>query len=232
MRILALITARGGSKRIPRKNIRPLGGIPLINWSIEVVRGLAQICDTMVSTDDAEIAEIARGSGALVPWLRPSILATDSSGSVDVCVHALDWYEGHNGAVDGLLLLQPTSPLRRRDSVKRGLALFQEQGQTVLGFAKAPSHPAWCFHLVDGAMRPVLGEGAPVPRSQDLPPNYVVNGAFYLIAPTILRMERSFYGPSSVVPLIFERPEESIDIDTEWDWMVAEAAIVASKGRR
>lgn len=232
MRILALVTARGGSKRIPGKNIRRLGGIPLIAWSIEVVKDLPTVCDTLVSTDDEEIAAIARGSGALVPWLRPPALATDTAGSVDVCLHALDWYESEKGSVDGLLLLQPTSPLRRRDSVERGIALFAKHRQTVVGFAAALSHPRWCFRLVDGAMRPVVpGDGFDLPRSQDLSPTYVVNGAFYLASPTTLRSERSFYGPSLVTPLVFERPEESVDIDTEWDWMVAQAAIETLRGQ-
>src|SRR5438093_3043672 len=112
MRILALITARRGSKRLPAKNVRLLRGVPLITWSIDVVRNIPEICDILVSTDDAATAEIARRAGAAVPWLRPAALATDTASSVDVCLHSLDWYEQAHGAVDGLLLLQPTSPFR------------------------------------------------------------------------------------------------------------------------
>ncbi len=96
MRILALITARGGSKRIPGKNIRPLGGKPLIVWSINVAKDIVGIVDILVSTDDKNILEVAKNAGALVPWSRPPELATDTASSVDVCLHALDWYEKEN----------------------------------------------------------------------------------------------------------------------------------------
>ena len=134
MKILAVVTARGGSKRLPGKNVRPLGGIPLLTWSINVASGIPEVCDILVSTDDPAIADIARDAGALVPWLRPAELATDDASSVDVCLHALDWYEAAHGAVDGLLLLQPTSPLRRRATLERGLDAFRAHGgRPVLG---------------------------------------------------------------------------------------------------
>jgi CMP-N-acetylneuraminic acid synthetase len=91
MRILVLIPARGGSKRLPGKNIKLLGGKPLINWSIESILGISAVCDILVSTDDSEIAEIARQAGASVPWLRPANLSTDTASTVDVALHTLDW---------------------------------------------------------------------------------------------------------------------------------------------
>jgi CMP-N,N'-diacetyllegionaminic acid synthase len=230
VRILALITARGGSKRLPHKNIRPLGGRPLIVWSIDVARDMPEICDILVSTDDQAIAEVARGAGALVPWLRPVELASDSASSVDACRHALDWYEGENGQVDGLLLLQPTSPLRSRNSVIRGIELFRShQRRPVLGVSPAASHPLWCLRVDGDAMRPFVDGGGLQLRSQDLPPAYVVNGAFYLIAPADLRARHAFYGDDAVA-LKIEAPEESIDIDTEWDWRMAEAVVAAAGG--
>ncbi|NDB69694.1 MAG: acylneuraminate cytidylyltransferase family protein, partial [Methylocystaceae bacterium] len=93
MKILALVTARGGSKRLPGKNLRKLDGIPLIVWSINIAKGVDTICDILVSTDSPSIANVARDAGALVPWLRPAELATDTATSVDVSLHALDWYE-------------------------------------------------------------------------------------------------------------------------------------------
>ena len=93
MKILALITARKGSKRLPGKNNRLLGGKPLIIWSIDVAKGIPEICDVLVSTDDSEIAEISRNAGAFVPWLRPSNIATDNATSEEVALHAIDWYE-------------------------------------------------------------------------------------------------------------------------------------------
>ena len=127
MKILALITARGGSKRILRKNIRPLGGKPLIVWSINIAKDIAEIVDILVSTDDPKISEVAKNAGAMVPWLRPPELATDTASPVDVCLHALEWYEKENGKIDGLMLLQPTSPFRSRDTILRGNELVREQ---------------------------------------------------------------------------------------------------------
>jgi len=226
MRILALVTARGGSKRIPGKNIRLLGGKPLIQWSIDVVKDIPDICDVLVTTDDSKIADIARNSGALVPWLRPAELATDTASSVDVCIHALDWYEKEKEKVDGLLLLQPTSPYRSRHTVIRGFELYKEQQRPVVGVSPAESHPMWCYQLDGNVMRPFV-EGEHM-RSQDLPPAYVVNGAFYLLSTDDLRKKQSFL-TNDMVPLIINELEECIDIDTEWDWKIAEAIISLQK---
>ena len=187
-----------------------------------MVKGMHGICDILVSTDDHEIAKIASGEGALVPWLRPVELATDRASSVDVALHAIDWYESHKGKVDGLLLLQPTSPFRSRSTVKRGIQLFCEHNyRPVVGVSPANSHPMQCFKIDGETMRPLL-EGGDGLRSQDLPLAYEVNGALYLITPNDLRREQSFY-PKNIMPLVIEKPEESIDIDTEWDWKMAEA---------
>lgn len=225
MRILALIIARGGSKRLPGKNIRLLGGRPLIVWSIDVAKGIAEICNILVSTDDSSIADVARRAGALVPWLRPAELSTDTATSVDVCLHALDWYEGEHGKVDGLLLLQPTSPFRRRETVLRGCALFRaHERRPVLGVSPAASHPLRCFEIEGGTLRPLMEGGGRHVKAEALPPAYVVNGAFYLIAPEDLRARQAFYGPDAV-PLVIDRPEEMMDIDTAWDWKLAEAVL-------
>lgn len=231
MRILALVAARGGSKRLPGKNLLPLGGRPLILWSIDAAQEVDEICDVLVSTDDADIAATARTAGALVPWLRPAALATDSAGSVEVCIHALDWYESERGAVDGLLLLQPTSPFRSRERLRHGIDMFRSGAdRSVIGVRPAATHPAWCFREEGGYLRPFVdGLGLQV-RSQDLPPAYAVNGAFYLVAPRELRGRRSFYSEQPL-PLLMERPEESIDIDTEWDLWLAQAVVAAGRGR-
>ena len=227
MRILALIPARGGSKRIPGKNIRALGGRPLIAWSIEAARGLPGIVDILVSTDDEEIAASALEYGAMVPWLRPAELATDEAGSAEVCVHALDWYETQFGKIDGLLLLQPTSPFRGRAIVEQGLALYQSSGfRRVVSFSPATSHPMWCVRIEDGKITPFVTGGGFRVRSQDLPSAYVVNGALYMISPTTLRNTLDFIGKDAA-PLLMESPESSIDIDTELDWQYAET-IMAS----
>lgn len=229
MRILALVPARGGSKRLPGKNIAILGGKPLIAWSIDVARGVPEICDVLVSTDDAAIAEAARRAGALMPWMRPAELATDTATSLDVALHTLDWYESANGKVDGLLLLQPTSPFRRRGTVAKGIELFARSRRSVVGVSPARSHPMWCYRIEGDTMLPFIDTGVQnAQRSQDLPPAYVVNGAFYLIAPADLRGLRAFRG-NDTLPLVMDDPAEAIDIDTAWDWKMAEI-VLATQG--
>jgi CMP-N,N'-diacetyllegionaminic acid synthase len=222
MKILALITARGGSKRLPGKNIRILGGKPLIVWSIEVAKNVDEICDVLVSTDDSEIADVCRVAGALVPWLRPEVLATDTAASIDVALHALEWYEAENGRIDAILLLQPTSPFRTEKSVRTGINIFAEHGLPVLGVSPVLDHPMWTFKKDGEYLVPFLKDHGMSMRSQDLPPAYVVNGSFYLISPTDLRANRSFFG-TRTMPLLIESPKEALDIDTEWDWRMAEA---------
>jgi CMP-N,N'-diacetyllegionaminic acid synthase len=221
VRILALVPARGGSKRVPGKNIRPLHGKPLLVWSIEAARDVPSVCDIMVSTDAQEIADVARDAGALVPWLRPGELATDTATSVEVALHALSWYEEDLGPVDGLLLLQPTSPFRTKPSIARAISLFREQGQrTVVSVSPAADHPLWCYRIDDHTMRPFIDRAARPVRSQDLPPAYALNGSIYLIAPKDLRAKRSFL-PEDAVPLVIESTDETLDIDTEADWRAA-----------
>lgn len=224
MRVLALIAARGGSKRVPRKNVRMLGGHPLIVWSIRTGLASAGVSAVLVSTDDREIARVSEAAGALVPWLRPAELATDTASSLDVCLHALDWYEQHHASVDGVLLLQPTSPFRRQSTVERGLQLFAHKGRPVVGVSPARSHPMWCFRIEQGTLVPFVPGGGLHLRSQELPPAYVVNGAFYLISPRELRSERSFFAPD-MAPLVIDDEIESLDIDTPWDWQLAELAL-------
>ncbi|MEI7612342.1 MAG: acylneuraminate cytidylyltransferase family protein [Betaproteobacteria bacterium] len=224
MKILALITARGGSKRLPGKNIRPLGGKPLIVWSIDVVKDIAEICDILVSTDDPAIAEVCSKAGAMLPWLRPADLATDTASSVDVALHALNWYEFENGStVDGLLLLQPTSPFRSKESVCKGIELFERNDKLpVVGVSPVHAHPMWTFRMEGGYLVPYMKEHGFGTRSQDLPAAYAWNGTFFLISPEELRMRKNFVGPKTI-PLLMESPQESLDIDSEWDFKMAES---------
>lgn len=231
MNILALIPARGGSKRLPGKNIRPLAGKPLLLWTLDAARGLPGLADLLLSTDDEAIAAVGRSGGALVPWLRPASLSSDTASSLDVALHALDWYEQEKGKVDGLLLLQPTSPFRERETLARGIALFQEQGgRAVLGVSPAQPHPYWCFRLDDTGLQAFHGTDNMELRSQDLPPAYAVNGAFYLLAPHTLRQERSFT-PAGALPLVMTSARECLDIDDAEDWALAELHAGRTSGR-
>lgn len=228
MKILVLIAARGGSKRLPGKNIRSLGGKPLIAWSIGVAKDIPEICDILVSTDDPAIAAVCTEAGANVPWLRPAELATDTAGSVDVALHALNWYEAEKGSVDGILLLQPTSPFRTKETVLKGIELFRAHGQPVLGISPIHAHPMWTLKMEGEYLVPFMQEDGFGTRSQDLPPAFVVNGSFYLIAPEELRARKAFVGIKTL-PLLIESPQEALDIDTEWDFRMAEAILSMSE---
>ena len=221
-RILVVIPARSGSKRVYRKNIRELGGVPLIDWSVNVTAGIDAICDVIVSTDDVDIAKRFDGSNIMVPWLRPAELATDNAGSADVALHALDWYEQMHGPVDGLMLLQPTSPFRTHATVTRGIDLFLENKfRSVVAVSPAHEHPMWALKLLDDGLVPFLDAHGLSMRSQDLPAAFTPNGSLYIVSSSDLRARRSFYGEIST-PLLIESPLESIDIDTEWDFELAE----------
>jgi len=197
----------------------------LIVWSIEATRGIGEIADLLVSTDDPAIAAVANEAGGLTPWGRPPELATDTATSLDVALHALEWYEAAKGPVDGLLLLQPTSPLRTAATVRRGLALFEQHGRrAVIAVSAVDTHPWLCYCVEGDTMRPFISARPKNFRSQDLPPAHRINGALYLITPTELRARRAFYGEDTV-PLVLESRAEAIDIDTEWDWQMAELAL-------
>lgn len=227
MNTLGLILARSGSKRLPHKNIKALGGLPLIAWTIRSTIQSEVCCDIVVSTDDAEIAEIAQRFGANVYGLRPPELATDTASSVDVALYSLDSYEVTHGAVDALMLLQPTSPFRSPETIRKATSLFEQSGgSAVVGVSAVHSHPAWCFRIDNGYLLPYVEGDSLNTRSQDLPAAYAVNGAMYIVSPQMLRQGRNFF-PSATKPLIMENPIESVDIDTHWDWQIADALVKA-----
>jgi N-acylneuraminate cytidylyltransferase/CMP-N,N'-diacetyllegionaminic acid synthase len=229
VKILALIPARGGSKRLPRKNVKSLGGLPLIAWTIRAAMKSGACSSIIVSTDDAEIAAIARDHGVEVPWTRPPELASDTASSVDVALHALAAHEAEHGDVDGLLLLQPTSPFRTAESIRAAVRLFVENAgsRSVVSLAPAPCHPAWTFQVSGGEMRPFLGWEQLSVRSQDLEPAFTLDGSLYIVPPRMLRERRAFIGPDTL-PFTIANAVESIDIDTPEDWSVAESLLERS----
>lgn len=223
-RLLAVVPARGGSKRLPRKNVLPLGGKPLIAWTIDMALESGCFMDVLVSTDDEEIADAARAAGAIVPWLRPSELATDTASSADVIAHALAWYERENGHVDAVLLLQPTSPFRSAESIRGAVQTYVEQTgpvcYPVVSVSPATTHPAWTFAWADGELQPSLGWESLGLRSQDLQPAYALNGAIYVIPAEDIRRGLPIVRPG-VLPYVMTDSRESLDIDTVDDWALA-----------
>jgi len=219
MKIIALIPARGGSKRLPRKNIKMLANKPLINWTIDTALNLPCLLDVIVSTDDLEIASIAKSAGASIPWIRPSELASDNATSAAVAIHALEMYEITNGPIDGLLLLQPTTPFRNIETIMSGIELFEKFGDTVIGVSPTGKHNKSGFQIINSKLVP-FPEQTNDPHF-DFLEKYQVNGSFYLISPRMLRIHQTFFN-GSIRPLIVDSFKFSIDIDTEIDFNVAQ----------
>jgi len=232
-RLLAIIPARGGSKRLPRKNLLKLGGKPLITWTIDAAIESGCFVDVLVSTDDQEIADIAKSQGALVPWLRPKELATDTATSIDVLLHSLDWYERERGKVDGVMLLQPTSPFRSVETIQDAAARFQNAGsdKPIVSVCQASSHPAWTFSIEGDRMIPYCGWNAMKLQSQDLAPVFALNGAIYVSTPCRIRETRSLFA-EDMGSIIMKPGKENIDIDTEDDWMKAERIITITNTKK
>ena len=221
-KILGLITARGGSKGIPKKNVRLLAGKPLIAWTIEAALLSRHLSRVIVSTDDLEIAEISRQWGAKVPFMRPAELAQDDSPHVPVVTHAFHWLESHEKAqFDYALVLQPTSPLRSSGDIDNAIQLaLEKDADSVISVCEAPSHPYQTKRVVDDKLQNFISipEGY-LPR-QELPPAYAVNGAIYLVGRDVIVNNHTFYTDRTYAYVM--PPERSLDIDTPWDLYLAE----------
>jgi CMP-N,N'-diacetyllegionaminic acid synthase len=225
MSLLALIPARSGSKGIPRKNIRPLAGKPLIAHTIGAALQARGIARVVVSTDDPEIAEIAREWGAEVPFLRPPELAADSTPGIDPVLHALERIP----EATQVLLLQPTSPLRSVADIEGILAFQAQHGcPSAVSVTASTKHPQWMVRLsADHQLSPVLPP-RPADTRQQLEPVYALNGALYLADRAWLQNHRSFLGPGTLgYPM---PPERSVDIDTPLDWLWAETLMQHTGG--
>lgn len=228
LRILALIPARGGSKGLPGKNIRPLHGKPLVAWSIEAALECGCIDTLTVSTDSPEITEVAKSFGAEVPFLRPEELATDTAKTVDVVLHALDWYAARDRTFDVFILLQPTSPLRTAADILRGLELFViRQARAVISVCRCEHHPFWTNSLPeDGAMANFLPKDILNKPRQSLPPYYRLNGALYIADVQWFYSAQSFFGTRTYA-LVMDR-KNSVDIDEMLDFNLAELLLAGA----
>lgn len=224
MKPLYLIPARGGSKGVPGKNIRPLGGIPLIEHTIRHALEVARPEDVVVSTDSEEIAEIARKAGATVPFIRPAHLATDTAGSREVMLHAVDFMNERGGDYDTIVLLQPTSPLRDPGDIKRALDLYGDSTDMVVSVNESSSNPYYNVFETDeeGYLRISKGEGN-YTRRQDAPKAWEFNGSIYVIRLSSLR-DSLISKFKRILPLPVSR-DTAVDIDSELDFLIAEFMI-------
>ncbi len=226
--VLAVITARGGSKGVPRKNVRLLGGRPLIAWTVCAAREAQCVARVVVSTDDDEIASAAREAGAEVPFRRPLSLASDTATSVEVMAHALERITGFDRAV----LLQPTSPFRTGSDLDAGFALWQSvpDAGSCVSVCEASVSP-WLMYRQDetGRLKRILPMPPAGLRRQDLPRALLLNGAFYFVDVERFRNEERLVFQDGVG---FEMPlDRSLDIDTLSDFEAAERQLAAWGGR-
>jgi CMP-N,N'-diacetyllegionaminic acid synthase len=225
-RILAIIPARGGSKRLPRKNILNLAGKPLIAWSIETALGSKYIDRVIVSTDDKEIAEISREYGAEVPFIRSNELATDESSSVYVVLHAINMLKEKGEEYGYIMLLQPTSPLRSTENMDEALELLQSSNSdAVVSVCEAEHSPLWSNKLPpDSDLSNFLDYSIVNKRSQDLDQYYRLNGAIYLCLTRRLSEEKTLLIKDKIVA--YRMPQEqSVDIDSKVDLCLASCLI-------
>jgi CMP-N,N'-diacetyllegionaminic acid synthase len=224
MSLLALIPARGGSKGIPRKNIRELCGKPLIAWSIEVAQESDLVDKVVVSTDDEEIAEIALNYGAEVPFLRPSELSQDETPGIEPVLHALNKLP----QFDMTLILQPTSPLRNVADIDGILKMCQEhQAPAAVSICESSKHPNWMFYRKENQTLSHYEDILIAARRQDLPKVYAVNGALYLAKTSWLKENKSFFSNDT---LGYTMPSDrSGDIDSSFDWEVVEFLMKKNK---
>jgi N-acylneuraminate cytidylyltransferase len=228
MKYLVVIPARGGSKGIPRKNIKHLGGKPLICYAIDTARAVAPDEDICVSTDDDKIIHVVEDYGLKVPFKRPAELATDTSGTYEVLLHALDFYEKQGRHYDALILLQNTSPFRTAEHVREAMKLFTLDVDMVVSVKECAANPYYCVfeENEEGFLHVCKGDGN-IFRRQDAPKVYEYNGAIYIVNTTVMKTTHMHKMQKRVKYVMDDK--SSFDLDTMWDWRMAEMIIEQSK---
>ncbi len=223
MRVLGLIPARGGSKGIPRKNARLLAGKPLVLYTVEAALAASRLARVVVTTDDAEIATIARSGRAETPFMRPAQLARDDTPMLPVIRHAIAELQSRGDTFDAICLLQPTNPLRPASLIDECVDVLEARAcSAVVTVLPVPSahNPHWVYmSAADGTLRLFSGAREPVTRRQDLPSAYHREGSVYVTRTAVLR-EGSLYGASLVGVRV--DPALSVNIDDAADWERAE----------
>ena len=223
MTVLGIVPARGGSKGVPGKNIRPLAGRPLLEYTARAAQASGAIDRLILSTDSPEIADAGRRAGLEVPFLRPAALAQDDTPMLAVLRHAIDALDDAGWKPEVIVLLQPTSPLRRPEHIREAVERLRRTGaDSVVTVVEIPRHlsPDYVMRLEDGRLRPFLAEGARVTRRQDARPAYSRDGTVYAFRRATLDRFGSIYG-EDCRPLIID-PADSLSIDSPADWAAAE----------
>jgi CMP-N-acetylneuraminic acid synthetase len=227
MRVLAVITARGGSKGIPGKNLALLGGKPLLAYTADAALAAKRLTRVVLSTDSERIADVGRRCGLEVPFLRPAELARDETPSLPVLQHAVAFLEAQRQRFDAICLLQPTNPLRRAEDIDACIGMLESSGaDSVVTVLPVPHeyNPHWVFFGdARGELRLATGESQPIPRRQELPPAFHREGSVYVCRRDVLMEQGSLYGRRLLgYPM---DPARAVNIDLPEDLARAEAAL-------
>ena len=227
MRILGIIPARGGSKGVPKKNSKLLHNKPLIQYTYESALNSTLLSKTIVSTDDESIISIANSIGLEVPFVRPKELASDEASSIDVVLHAVDFFEKQNVFFDAICLLQPTSPFGEDQFIDKCIQEFiNKKSDCLISVQQVPHeyNPHWTF-LEDknATLKIATGEKEIIKRRQDLPKAYFRDGSVYITKINVIKEKKSFYGDS--ISYVESNPDYFCNIDTLKDWEIAENKI-------
>lgn len=222
MNILAIIPARGGSKRLPNKNILDIANKPLIAWTIDEAKKSKYIDKLIVSTDSESIVVVSKKFKALVPFIRPDVLSQDTSDTISVLKHAIEFYKNK---FDYILLLQPTSPLRTVDDIDAAIKMLKEtKAKAIVSVCETEHSPLWTNTLPkDRSMKDFIKSQYKNVRSQDLPIYYRLNGVIYISEIEYFLKNNGFLGDQTKAYIMSK--ENSIDIDTELDFIIAETLL-------
>ncbi|MDC7995704.1 acylneuraminate cytidylyltransferase family protein [Altibacter sp. HG106] len=230
MRILGLIPARAGSKGIPNKNKKLLGGKPLLQYTVEAALQTELLTDVVFSSEDESLRTLASSFGAQVLFERPEALATDSARSIDVVVHAVETLAALGKSYDAVCLLQVTTPFRTAKQIDEAVETFQsQQADSLISVTEVPHqyNPHWVFEECNkGKLTLATGEETIITRRQELPKAYIRNGAIYITATSLLLSEKTFYGKD--ITYVLHESDQSINIDTIADWNEAEQRVINS----
>jgi len=223
MKVLGVIPARGGSKGVPNKNIKILGEIPLIAFSIREAIKSKLLTKIIVSSDSTEIIEVAKNYGAEVPFIRPDHLATDSALSKDVTLHALDYFKKKGEDFDIVVLLQPTTPFRKATDIDKSIQLIMDgKADSVFSLVDVgANHPARMYQIdSEGTPSSLFDEGVAMRPRQELQSTYIRSGDIYAIKSSVLRETNSLIGKKPKALVV--EPDLNVNIDSVLDFKIAE----------
>ncbi len=223
MKILYVIPARGGSKGIPGKNIKPLAGKPLLYYTIDAARSVAEDKDICLSSNDSNIIEKANLYGLEVPFVRPDSLATDTAGTHEVLSHCIDFYENLGKTYDAIVLLQPTSPFRKKEHILEAISLLNRDIDMVVSCCESKSNPYYNMFEEDENQLLVKSKPGNFTRRQDCPKVYEYNGSIYVVWVDALKKKKLHQLDKRMKYLMEEK--YSVDIDNLMDWAICESLL-------